>query len=407
MPLTDAECRNAQPRPTSYKLTDGAGLHLLVLPSGTKSWRLRVQADNRERLMTLGTYPAMGLAAARKAAKAARPGLSTGTPPVPEPPPPKPPLRAIVSDWHDTQRDRWKPHHAADVLDSLTREIFPALGDLPADTITAPMVLAALRVIEDRGAVDTAHRVRQRLHAAYDHAIAAGVVTSNPAAGLARAMRTVIRQRHRPAMLDLADARTMLERAESIPAHPVTRLALRLLALTAVRPGELRAAEWAEFSGLDGAEPVWTIPAARMKHKRERAADTRDHVVPLSTHAVAVLAAVRVLTGRGVMVFPSLTSSRKPMSENALGYLLNRAGYAGQHVPHGWRATFSTVMNEREPSDRALIDLMLAHSPKDQVERAYNRAAHMSRRRALAQAWGDLLLDRMPNAEALLTLPRR
>ena len=123
--------------------------------------------------------------------------------------------------------------------------------------------------------------------------------------------------------------------------------------------------------------------------------------------AVAVLAAVRVLTGRGVMVFPSLTSSRKPMSENALGYLLNRAGYAGQHVPHGWRATFSTVMNEREPSDRALIDLMLAHSPKDQVERAYNRAAHMSRRRALAQAWGDLLLDRMPNAEALLTLPRR
>jgi integrase len=156
--------------------------------------------------------------------------------------------------------------------------------------------------------------------------------------------------------------------------------------LTVVRPGELRAARWVEFEGLDGPEPLWRVPAERMKMKRE-------HLVPLSRQAVAVIDAVRPLTGRCPFVFPSTRHAHHPMSENAIGYLLNRAGYHGRHVPHGWRATFSSVMNETHRIDRQVIDLMLAHAPEDKTEAAYNRALHMARRRELAQEWAEILLE--------------
>jgi integrase len=180
----------------------------------------------------------------------------------------------------------------------------------------------------------------------------------------------------------------------------VTKLALRLLALTAVRPGEIRGAAWSEFEQPDGAEPVWRIPASRMKIKR-------DHLVPLSRQAVEVLRALRPLTGRGPLAFPNARFAHRPMSENAIGYLLNRAGYHSRHVPHGWRATFSTIMNERFPHDRHIIDLMLAHAPKDKTESAYNRAAHMGRRRELAQQWADLLLLGAADVSSLVAGPRR
>lgn len=405
MPLTDAKVRNSRAADRPYKMADGGGLHLYVPTSGARVWRVRVQIDGKEKLRTIGAYPAMTLAEARRAAAAALGHLQAGT--KPDIGRDKLTLEAAARAWHATQAPRWKPHHAADVLASLAEEVFPALGDKPLSAVTAPMILAELRRVEARGAVDTAHRIRQRLAAVWAHAIASGHAKVNPAAGLERAMQAVVRQRHRPAMLDLDAARAMLTRAEAIPAHPVTRLALRLLALTAVRPGELRAAEWTEFSGLDGGEPTWTIPAARMKHTREHAAETPDHAVPLSTHAVDALAALHTLTGAGRLALPSLTAAHRPLSENAIGYLLNRAGYAGRHVPHGWRATFATVMNERHPADRAVIDLMLAHTPKDAVERAYNRARHTARRRELAQAWSDLLMAEMAPARDLLALPIR
>jgi len=180
----------------------------------------------------------------------------------------------------------------------------------------------------------------------------------------------------------------------------VTKLALRFLALTAVRPGEIRGAAWAEFEQLDGVEPTWRIPAPRMKMKHE-------HVVPLSRQSVAVLRAVRSLTGRGPLVFPNARHAHRPMSENALGYLLNRAGYHNRHVPHGWRSTFSTIMNERYRQDRQVIDLMLAHASKDKTESAYNRAAYMPRRRELAQEWSDLLLQNSADAASLVEGRRR
>jgi len=163
---------------------------------------------------------------------------------------------------------------------------------------------------------------------------------------------------------------------------------------------EIRGAAWAEFEGLDGAEPLWRVPAERMKARRE-------HLVPLARQAVAALEAARPLSGRGPLVFPSARHAHRPLSENAIGYLLNRAGYHHRNVPHGWRATFATVMNERHQHDRHVIDLMLAHAPRDKTESAYNRATHMARRRELTQEWADLLLEGAPDLADLVGTRRR
>jgi integrase len=219
----------------------------------------------------------------------------------------------------------------------------------------------------------------------------------------------VAKKGRRPAYRDLEDARALLRETEAAPGHPVTKLASRLLALTLVRPGVLRSAPWnGELKQLDGKEPLWWIPAERMKLGLERKQDdTYDHLVPLSRQAVEVILAVKMLTGRGPLMFPNLRNAHEPMSENAIGYMYNRIlGVRGRHVPHGWRATFSTIMNERaelleRPADRAIIDLMLAHVP-DNIEGAYNRAAYMPRRRQIAQEWADMLLDGFPPAESLL-----
>jgi integrase len=209
-----------------------------------------------------------------------------------------------------------------------------------------------------------------------------------------------------PAITDLDEARTMLDKAEAEPAHAVTKLALRFLALAAVRPGTLTGTPWTEFENI--AEDVWCIPAARMKLKLDKKKDeTHDHLVPLSRQALDLVAVLRKITGDGPLAFPNTRHGHKPMSENAIGYLLNRAGYHHKHVPHGWRSTFSTVMNERFPADRAVIDLMLAHVPDNKVEGAYNRAAYLKRRKELAQIWADLILEDAKPVASLVDGPRR
>jgi integrase len=209
-----------------------------------------------------------------------------------------------------------------------------------------------------------------------------------------------------PAITDLDAAREMLAKAEAEKAHPTTKLALRILALTVVRPGTLITTPWSEWTDME--DGIWRIPAARMKlrlqHKDD---DARDHWVPLSRQGLEAIESLRTLTGRGPIALPNTRHAHKPMSENAMGYLLNRAGYHHRHVPHGWRATFSSVMNERFPADKPIIDLMLAHVPKDKVEGAYNRALHLDRRRELAQAWADLILDGSRPAADLLIGPRK
>jgi integrase len=389
--LSDARVKAAKPKDRAYKLTDGGGLVLFIAPIGSKLWQLRYTFQGKEKLLSLGPYPNVSLANAREQREAAKALLRSGKDPSLEKK-----LRraagaghvagsfeAIARDWHTRNTPTWTERHAKDVLDSLEADVFPVLGQLPVNEITPPMVLGVLRAIEARPALETARRVRQRISAVFVNAIALGIGTSGPAAIVKGAMAPMVKGRQL-AITELVEARKVLAAAEAIAAHPTTKLANRLLALTVVRPGELRAARWGEFEELDGPEPLWGVPAERMKMKRE-------HLVPLSGQAVAVLAAIRPLTGRNPFVFPSTRHAHHPMSENAIGYLLNRAGYYSRHVPHGWRATFSSIMNERHRADRHVIDLMLAHAPQDRTEAAYNRA--VPRRRERAQEWADTLLE--------------
>jgi integrase len=201
-----------------------------------------------------------------------------------------------------------------------------------------------------------------------------------------------------PAVTTLDAARCVLARAEAMAAHPATRAAHRFLALTLVRPDNVNGARWEEFD-LSAEAPVWAIAAERMKMREA-------HAVPLSRQAIEILDAMRPLTGRCPFVFPNARFAHRPMSENAMSYLLQRAGLGGVHVPHGWRATFSSVMNELHPADADAIERVLAHTPRDKVRAAYNRAGYFERRRELLQEWADLLLGGMPAAEELIRGPR-
>ncbi|WP_141521692.1 tyrosine-type recombinase/integrase, partial [Novosphingobium sp. PC22D] len=316
----------------------------------------------------------------------------------------------VAREWYENSRAQWATVHASDVIRSLERDVFATIGALPIAQLTPPLILGVLREIEARGAIETAKRVRQRISAVYVYAIAQGIATSDPAEKLGAVLKP-LRKGRQPAITEIVPLRKMILAAEEDNARPITRLGLRMLALTAVRPSELRGAEWAEFEDLDGKLPLWRIPSARMKGDRDRKEEVGgDHLVPLTPQAVAVLRAIWPLTGGGPLVFPSNRHAHRPMSENAIGYLLNRAGYHGHHVPHGFRAAFSTIMNEwaernGDPHDRKVIDLMLAHVPKDKIEGAYNRAAYMLRRRELATIWAGMLAEGLPDPAVLIDRP--
>lgn len=355
----------------------------------------------KEKLLAIGAYPEIGLQDARKARDQARKDVAAGRSPSAQ-------RRragqgrsfeAIAREWHALQAPGWTPIHASEVLGSLEAHVFPLFGPLSPAEIEPPDVLAALRKIEKRPAIEVARRVRQRVSSVFGYAIATGEARFDPAAMVKQAMAPAIRK-SQPALVELDAARAMLRKMESIPAHPLTRLANRFQALTVVRPSESRNALWLE---LPSGETLWKVPADRMKKRLE-------HWVPLSRQAVETVEAARRLApndARPWPVFPGSRSALRPMSEAALRTMLHRAGFKGQHVPHGWRATFSTVMNERFRADRHVIDLMLAHVKKDRTEAAYNRAEHLERRRELAQIWADLLLEGFPPAESLLELPKR
>lgn len=416
--LTDAKVRTAKPRPKAYKIADANRLFLMVTPSGGKLWRWNYEYDGKNKTMAFGAYPLVSLADAREKRDEAWSMLCEGhDPSVAKRLKIEANLEAgrqtferVAREWYGNAKAQWATIHASDVIRSLERDVFPTIGSLPIAQLTPPLILGVLREIETRGAIETAKRVRQRISAVFIYAVAQGIATSDPAEKLGAVLKP-LRKGRQPAITDIVPLRQMILTAEEDNARPITRLGLRMLALTAVRPSELRGAEWAEFEDLDGKLPLWRIPSTRMKGDLSRKEEINgDHLVPLTPQALAVLRAIWPLTGGGPLVFPSNRHAHRPMSENAIGYLLNRAGYHGHHVPHGFRAAFSTIMNEwaernGDPHDRKVIDLMLAHVPKDKVEGAYNRAAYMPRRRELAEIWANMLSEGLPDPVALIDRP--
>ncbi|WP_336974125.1 tyrosine-type recombinase/integrase [Sphingobium aromaticiconvertens] len=414
-------------------MADSGGLYLHVAKTGLRTWRMKFRFDKKEKLLTFGPYPDVSLSDARDMRDDARRKIRNHE----DPSGARQRALAAKEDeriaqaselsfeavgriWHEQQAPRWAPVHAADVITSLERDVFPDIGAKALRAIDAPAVLATLRKVEARGSIETAKRLRQRISAIYSYAISEGIVSTDPAAVVGNALKPLPKKRKQPSITDPEQAREVLRAAEASGASPVTKFASRLLALTAVRPAVVRGVTWDEFEGIDWSgdligpqRPLWRIPAGRMKLILDKKDEEEfEHLVPLPWQAVDLLREVRRLTGRASLVFPGQRHTHKPLSENAIGYLYNRVGYHGRHVPHGWRAAFSTTMNARAVrqkryEDKAVIELMLAHEPTNKVAAAYDRAGHMERRRELAQEWADMLMKGLAPARDLLDGPRR
>lgn len=431
--LTDLAAKGAKPRDKDYKLADSGGLYLFVTTKGAKVWRLKYRIAGKPQTLVLGRYPEMRLAAARELRDIAKRAITAGRDPRLDAKRAKlvaggedTSFERFARDWFEAQKGRWKPIHADDVITSMERDLFPKIGAFPVTEIDQPLFLSAMRAVEERGAIETAHRIRQRAERVFKWARSHGAGNGNPAADVRDAMAPAKPKRRWPALTDMDELRRLVRDVDAAGASPITRLASRFMGIVAQRPGMIRGMVWDEVEGVDWddvdadvSKALWRIPADRMKQERElREDEAFEHVVPLARQAVDALRAVRVLTGRGPLPFCSIRDAHEPISENAVGYLYNRIGYQRRHVPHGWRSSFSTTMNARAAAilgesrlilDRLVIDLMLAHRPTglSSDEFRYNRGAYADRRREIAQDWADMLMrDALP-AAALLGTRRR
>ncbi len=389
MPITDAAIRKAKPRSKPYKMFDSGGLFLLVTPNGGKWWRFKYRFANKEKLLSLGTYPDVSLKDARdrrdierkklaslidpainrKAVKAAWLGNQANT------------FEIVAREWLGQKAKIWAASNTTKTTRRLEIDAFPWLGSRPIADITAPELLAVLRKTEARGALGTAHRVLQTAGQIFRYAIATGRATRDPAADLRGALQPV-KGGHFAAVTDPKAIGALLSALYDYQGSTVTRSAIRLAPLVFVRPGELRQAEWKE---VDFEKAEWNIPAARMKMRE-------PHLVPLSRQAIEILKELHLLTGRGRFLFPSPITNLRAMSDNAILTAMRRSGISKEEMTgHGFRAMARTVLDEVLHIRPDYIEHQLAHAVRDPNGRAYNRTAHLPERRKMMQQWADYL----------------
>lgn len=384
--LSDAKVRNARPRSKRYKFADGEGLFLVVMPSGSKYWRLKYFFAGREKLLALGVYPDIGLAEARERRAEARKLLATGKDPGEAKQEAKQlatlksenAFEVIAFEWLAIREHEWALSYRGRLRAQIERHILPKLGKKPVAEITAPDVLAMLRIIEGKGVLETARRMMQVTGQIFMYAIATGRAERNPVPDLKGALKSPVVKHH--SFLSEAELPDYLKKLEGYDGSPQTKLALRLLLLTFVRTNELRGAQWTE---IDWDKAEWRIPAERMKMKEL-------HIVPLSRQAIAVLRELQELAGKRNYVFPNQHNPATFMSENTMLFALYRMGYHSRTTGHGFRSTASTILNERE--FRAdVIERQLAHGERNTVRAAYNHAQYLPERRKMMQWWADYL----------------
>ena len=388
MALTDTSIRNSKPGECPRKIFDERGLYLLIMPEGHRWWRLKYWFQGKEKLISLGTYPEIGLKQARQRRNVARQLIAEGIDPSVErklkkarlATEPSSNFEAVAREWFDKFSPSWAATHAQTVIRRLEANAFPSIGNKPVSEITAVELLAVLRRVEARGAVSTAHRIKQILGQVFRFAIATGRAFRDPSADLRGALAPE-RERHFAALTKPSEVAGLMRAISSYQGSLVVKRALYFSALTFGRPGEIRRAEWNE---IDLSESLWRISAERMKMRRE-------HLVPLSRQAVSILQELRPLTGNGRYVFPNGRVASRPMSENAITAALRYMGYErGQMTAHGFRTLASTLLNEQGWSADA-IERQLAHAERDEVRGAYNRAEYITDRRRMMQAWADYL----------------
>lgn len=401
MPLTEIQAKASKPRDRAYKLSDSEGLFLLIRPNGSKLWRMKYRYGGKEKLLSFGSYPRVGIAAAREKRAAAKAILSSGKDPARSQPEPEADegrtFLAVATLWHDNRKTSLDPAHAQRVWSRLERDVFPEIGQKPIDEITPPIVLEMIRKIEERGALDISRRAKQGVGQVFQFAIACGLATSDPTAHLRGALKPRPRVKHM-SRLPLAELHGFLEKLRAYQEEgdrrsAVTRDAVHFALLTWVRTKELRLAVKSEFEGLDGRSPLWRIPAERMKMGRE-------HIVPLSRQA-ADIAKSMIKAAPGDYVFPG-KGPKDPLSENTMIYALYRLGYHSRQTVHGFRGLASTWANEQlveygKPPiwirryHEDWVELQLAHSEKNEVRGAYNAAEYLEPRRRMMQDWADFL----------------
>lgn len=388
MQLTDTKIRNSKPGDRPHKLYDGDGLVLIVNPNGSRRWTFRYRFDGKEKSLALGPYPRIGLKDARKRRDAARDLLDDGRDPSAERKAEKTrkhtaaenSFEAIALEWHKQNVHTWTPGYWKKVQRRLEMNMFPALGKRPITEIDAPELLAVVRKIEKRGAVDLSHKMLQAYGQVARYAIATGRLKSDISRDLRGALAPH-KKKHQPAVKpeELPELLRAIAGYEEIGGERPTRLALQLLALTFVRTSELIQAEWSE---IDLNTKMWTIPAARMKMGA-------DHMVPLSRQSIAILKELKELSGGSRFVFPG-RSRIVPMSNNAMLFALYRMGYRGRQTGHGFRTCASTILNEHEWGED-VVERQLAHVEQNEVRGAYNRAKHISKRVKMMQWYADHL----------------
>ena len=374
MSLTDKSIRTARHSDKAGRLFDGGGLYLEFAPKGGKWWRLKYRFAGKEKRFSLGVYPHVTLKQARERRDDAKKLLANGFDPSEQRKASKAAVteraansfEAIAREWFASFSRKWVKGHSDKVLRRLEHNVFPYLGARPIAEITTRELLVVLRKVEGRGAIETAHRTKQNCSQVFRYAVATGRAERDPTVELRGAL-TPVRERHHPTITDPKAIGALLRAIDGYDGSLVTRCALQLAPLTFVRPGELRRAEWPEFD-FDKAE--WRIPAERMKMREQ-------HIVPLSTQAVAVLRELQPFTGRNRYVFPGARTNGRPMSENTVNAALRRLGYASdQMTGHGFRSMASTLLNE-QGWHRDAIERQLAHAERDNVRAAYNYAEHL------------------------------
>ena len=402
MALTDTFIKNTKStgKGAGVKHTDGGGMYLLVKSAG-KYWRMSYRFAGKQKTLAIGVYPAVSLAKARQRRETARGLLAEGVDPSAAKTQEKRSKAAAAVNTFEAVASEWLEKTAAERMTStqskiatwLVKDVIPHIGKMPIADVGPRDVLAALRKMEARGALDSVQRVKQICGQVFRYAVATGSaerdVTQDLKGALAKA-----KPGNFAAITEPIKAGELMRSIFNYSGHHCTVAALKLSPLVFVRPGELRTAEWTEID-LDAAE--WRIPGIKMKMKA-------DHIVPLCTQAVAILLDLQAVTGHGKFVFPSIRTGERPMSENTINAALRGMGYAADvHSAHGFRAMARTIMDEVLGERVDLIEHQLAHAVKDPNGRAYNRTAHLPARRLMMQRWGDYL-DKLRNGADVIPL---
>lgn len=400
MPLSDTKIRKVKPTGKPYKVADEEGLHLLVSPSGGKLWRMKYRFNGKEKLLSFGAYPDVPLVRAREKRDEARSLIADGVDPADHKKAQKTAkadragnsFEVIAREWFEARKDNWAPSHSGRLIKRLQNDVFPWIGGRPIAEITPPEILAVLKRIEGRGTLDTAHRVHQDCGQVFRYAVATGRAERDPTGDLRGALPPAAGS-HFAAITDPKSVGELLRAVDGFKGTLIVQCALKLAPMLFVRPGELRQARWTDFD-LDKAQ--WKYLVTKTK---------TEHLVPLSTQAVAILRDLYALTGDSEFVFPGARSNGRAMSDAAINAALRRMGYdtRTEITGHGFRAMARTILHEVLGIPPEVIEHQLAHKVPDALGSAYNRTKFLPARKAMMQQWADYL-DKLKAGDEELSL---